>query len=295
MILPDFEYLVPKSAEEACRLLKTYGGRAKLMAGGTDLINFMKAKTIVPDYVIDIKEIPGMNQITYDPADGLTIGALAKLRDIELSPLVQEHYPVIAEAVHLIASTQIRSKGTLAGNICNASPSADSVPALFVLDAQLVVQGTDGQRTIPINDFYTGFKRTALKADEMVTAIKIPCVSDHERCAYLAHTVRKAMDLAIVGTAVKLTMDENGICRDARVALGAVAVTCVRSPKAEAVLIGQKITPELAEAAGKMAMEDCSPITDVRASAEYRHDMVRVFTRRTILKCLERFSGGIQK
>lgn len=289
MLLSDFSYFAPKSLNQACSLLSEYGSKAKIMAGGTDLINFIKTKAILPDYVIDIKEIPGMDQLSYDPAEGLTIGALTKLHDIELSPVVKEHYPALAEAVHLIASTQIRSKGTLVGNVCNASPSADSVPALFVLDAQLVVQGTNGQRTVPINEFYTGFKKIDLQKDEIVTAIKIPPMLENERAAYIAHTVRKAMDLAIVGVASKLKIDRNGICQDAKVALGAVAITCVRSPKAEAVLIGQKITPDLAAKAGEKAMEDCNPISDVRASKEYRHDMVRVFTKRSILKSYERF------
>lgn len=292
MILPDFTYFAPKSAEEACQLLEKYGNKAKVMAGGTDLINFMKTGAITPDFVIDIKEIPGMDQITYDAENGLRIGALAKLRDIELSPAVKDHYPAIAESVGLIASTQVRSKGTLAGNICNASPSADSVPALFVLDARLVLQGTEGERIVPLQDFYTGLKKTALKPDEIVTAIQVPPAAGNVRASYMAHTVRKAMDLAIVGAAVKLVLDEFGVCAEAEIALGAVDVTCVRAPKAEAVLIGQKITPKLAAQAGELAMEDCHPITDVRASAEYRRDMVRVFTKRCVLKTAERFSGG---
>ena len=289
MLLPEFHYCAPRSAQEVFALLKQYGSKAKLMAGGTDLINFMKTKAIVPDAVIDLKDLPGLDSIDWDPEKGLTIGALVKLRDVELSPVVKEHAPVLAEAVHLIASTQVRNKGTLAGNICNASPSADSVPALFVLDANLQVTGPDGDRLIPINEFYTGFKKLALLPDEFVTAVIIPPMKENERAAYLAHTVRKAMDLAIVGVGVCLTMDEDDVCTDAKVALGAVAITCVRSPKAEAVLIGHKITAELAEQAGLAAMEDCRPITDVRASAEYRHDMVRVFTRRAVLAAAKRF------
>ena len=291
MILPDFKYMPVSSVEEACALLKSCadkGQNARIYAGGTDLINFIKTGAIKPDVLVDIKGIPGLDGISYDPAEGLTIGALTKLRDIELSPVVKQYYPAIAESVHLIASTQIRSKGTMTGNICNASPSADSVPALFVLDAQLVIRGSEGERIVPINNFYCGFKKTVLAADEVVIAIKVPPMKADESACYLAHTVRKAMDLAIVGVAVKLTLGENDVCTDARIALGAVAVNCVRARTAEAYIIGKKVTSEVAAEAGVMAMADCQPISDVRASAEYRHDMVRVFTKRAVLEALNR-------
>ncbi|MGN1389047.1 MAG: FAD binding domain-containing protein [Bulleidia sp.] len=288
MILPEFSYLAPSTAAEACEMLKTYGSKARIMAGGTDLINFMQKKVIQPEYLIDIKGIPDMNEITYSEEAGLTIGALAKLRDIELSPIVKKHYPVISESIHLIASTQIRSKGTLAGNIVNASPSADGVPCLFVLNAELEMMSSEGKRTVSINQFYQGFKKMDLRSDEMVTAVHVPPMKKNEVASYMALTVRKAMDLAIAGSAVKLEVDEEGKCQNAEIALGAVAVSCVRAPKAEAVLIGNKVTPELAAQAGAAAMDDCKPISDVRASAEYRHEMVRVFTKRAILKCIKR-------
>lgn len=289
MILPEFTYLAPKSVEETIGLLEQYGSKAKLMAGGTDLINFVKTGAIQPEFIIDIKEISGLDQLEYQPENGLTIGALTKLIDVERSPVVQKEYPALAEAVHLIASTQIRSKGTVTGNVCNASPSADSVPALFVLGAELIVKGPRGERRIPIHTFYQGFKKLALQPDEMVLAIHLPPASEHTKAAYKAHTVRKAMDLAIVGVGAALTIDENGICQDAKIALGAVAVSCVRAPHAEAVLKGQRITGALMEKAGEEAMKDCRPITDVRASAEYRHDMVRVFTKRAIQAAADRF------
>ena len=289
MILPEFKYVAPTTVEEAVNLLAQYGDKAKLMAGGTDLINFIKDGVIKPEVLIDLKSVQGMDQLEFDPEQGLTIGALTKLIDVERSEVVKKEYPALAEAVHLIASTQIRSKGTLVGNVCNASPSADSVPPLFVLGAELTVQGPEGVRTIPIGEFYQGFKKLALKPGEIVTAVRIPPMKANERAAYKAHTVRKAMDLAIVGVAAKLTVDAEGVCQDAKIALGAVAVSCVRAPHAESVLIGRKITPEIAEIAGQEPMKDCSPISDVRASAEYRHDMVRVFTKRAVLLAQERF------
>jgi carbon-monoxide dehydrogenase medium subunit len=288
MILPNFEYLAPNTLPEACNLLKELWPAAKIMAGGTDLINPMKDRVIKPDYVIDIKNIPGMNQLDFDPKQGLKIGALTRIRDIEWSPVVKKEYPALAEAARVIASTQIRSKATMAGNICNASPSADSVPALMVLGASLEVTGPEGSRTIPLDQFFVGFKKLALEPGEIVTAITVPPVPANTRAAYSKHAFRKAMDLAIVGVAASITMTDQK-CSDAKIVHGAVAITAVRSPSAEAVLKGKTLTAAVLEEAGVAAMKDCKPISDVRASAEYRHDMIRVFTRRSIQKALERF------
>jgi carbon-monoxide dehydrogenase medium subunit len=288
MVLPNFSYVAPASLQEACNLLKELGAAAKIMAGGTDLINPMKDKVLKPGYVVDIKNIPNLDQLKYDPAKGLKIGALTKIRDIECSPVVQKEYPALAEAAHVIASTQIRSKGTIVGNLCNASPSADSVPALLVLDAVLEVTGPERQRSIPLDKFFVGFKKLALEPGEIVTAITVPPVPANTKAAYIKHAFRKAMDLAIVGVAASITM-EGEKCSDAKIALGAVAVTAVRAPSAEKALIGKTLADAVLEEAGVAAMKDCKPISDVRASAEYRHDMVRVFTRRSVQKALEQF------
>ena len=296
MVLPEFEYRSPKSLEEASEILQSYQGKAMIMAGGTDTINPLKDHALDDDFakpecIVDIKNIPGLDQIEYDPEQGLRIGALVKLPDIEFSPIVREYYPSLAEAAHVIASTQIRGKGTMVGNMCNASPSADSVPSLIVLDAVVQIYGPEGTREVPVEKFFTGFKKLDLAVGEIVTGLAIPPLAANQRAAYIKHAFRKAMDLAIVGVAAKLTV-EDGICKDAKVALGAVAITAVRSPKAEAVLIGSKLTEEDLEQAGKAAMEDCAPISDVRASAEYRRDMVRVFTKRSVRKALEQFQEG---
>ena len=288
MVLPEFEYLTPSTAQAASNLLLELGGKARIMAGGTDTINPIKDKVLKPDYIIDIKRIPNMSQLEYSEEKGLTIGALTKIRDVECSPIVKEKYPALAEAAHVIASSQIRSKGTIAGNICNASPSADSVPALLVLGAELEVSGVERTRTIPLSEFFVGFKKLALEPGEIVTAIKIPPMGANTRASYIKHAYRKAMDLAIVGVAACITV-ENGICTDAKIGLGAVCITAVRAPSAEKVLIGNKLTEEIIAKAGEAAMLDCKPISDVRASADYRHDMIRVFTKRSVQKALEQF------
>ena len=286
MVLPQFEYLAPKTIGEACNLLLELGSTAKVMAGATDLIPPMKDKVISPEYIIDLKKIPDMDYLEYDEKEGLKIGALTTLRTIETSPLVKEKNPAIAHAAKVVASTQIRTKGTLAGNICNASPSCDTAPNLLAQAAKILVQGPNKDRVIKIQDFFLGVKKTSLEPGEIVTGIIIPPLAENEGAAYIKHAVRKAMDLAIIGVAVKIKV-EDGICTDARIALGAVAATPIRAPKAEQALIGKALTDETIVKASEEAMDSCHPISDIRASAEYRKDMIRVFTKRAIKQAME--------
>ena len=286
MVLPQFEYLAPKTIGEACNLLLELGSTAKVMAGATDLIPPMKDKVISPEYIIDLKKIPDMDYLEYDEKEGLKIGALTTLRTIETSPLVKEKNPAIAHAAKVVASTQIRTKGTMAGNICNASPSCDTAPNLLAQDAKILVQGPNNDRVIKIQDFFLGVKKTSLEPGEIVTGIIIPPLAENEGAAYIKHAVRKAMDLAIIGVAVKIKV-EDGICTDARIALGAVAATPIRAPKAEQALIGKALTDETIVKASEEAMDSCHPISDIRASAEYRKDMIRVFTKRAIKQAME--------
>lgn len=286
MVLPQFEYLAPKTIGEACNLLLELGSTAKVMAGATDLIPPMKDKVIAPEYIIDLKKIPGLDDLEYDEKEGLKIGALTTLRAIETSPLVKEKNPAIAHAAKVVASTQIRAKGTMAGNICNASPSCDTAPNLLAQGAKILVQGPNKDRVIKIDDFFLGVKKTSLEPGEIVTGIVIPPLAENERAAYIKHAVRKAMDLAIIGVAVKIRV-EVGICTDAKIALGAVAATPIRAPRAEEVLIGKALTDEVIVRASEEAMNSCHPISDIRASAEYRKDMIRVFTKRAIKQAME--------
>lgn len=286
MVLPKFEYLVPQTLEEATNLLNELGTGARIMAGGTDTLPPMRDKVLKADYLIDIKHIPGLEYIEYDESEGLKIGCLTKLYDIQTSKLVREKNPSVAQAAKYVASTQVRNKGTMAGNICNASPSCDTGPILIAQNAYVTVHNSEHGRRIPVQELFKGVKQTTLEHGEIVTGIVIPPLKEGECAAYIKHAVRKAMDLAIVGVAAWLKMDGNK-CVDARIVLGAVATTPVRSPSAEAVIIGRELTDELIAEAGVAAMKDCKPISDVRASAEYRHDMVRVFTKRAIKKALE--------
>lgn len=288
MVLPQFEYMTASTLEEACRLLLEHDGKAKVMAGATDLIPPMRDKVFTPEYIIDLKQIPGLDELTYDEEEGLKIGALTTLRTLEKSELVQAKNPAVSYAAKVIASTQIRAKGTLVGNICNSSPSNDSAPNLLAQGAKVNVQGVDGTRVIPIEEFFLGVRKTALKPGEIVTSVVIPPLKDNEKAAYLKFAVRKAMDLAIIGVAAKIKF-ENGICTDAKIALGAVAITPILAPKAAEVLIGKELTDEVIEEAAQAAMDSCSPISDIRASKEYRKAMIGVYTKRAIKQCLEQF------
>ena len=288
MVLPQFEYMTASTLEEACRLLLEHDGKAKVMAGATDLIPPMRDKVFTPEYIIDLKQIPGLDELTYDEEEGLKIGALTTLRTLEKSELVQAKNPAVSYAAKVIASTQIRAKGTLVGNICNSSPSNDSAPNLLAQGAKVNVQGVDGTRVIPIEEFFLGVRKTALKPGEIVTSVVIPPLKDNEKAAYLKFAVRKAMDLAIIGVAAKIKL-ENGICTDAKIALGAVAITPILAPKAAEVLIGKELTAEVIEEAAQAAMDSCSPISDIRASKEYRKAMIGVYTKRAIKQCLEQF------
>ena len=288
MVLPKFEYLAPTTLEEAMQLYSELGSGAKIMAGGTDIIPPMrdKAPGSKCDFLIDIKHVPGLDYIEYDEKQGLKIGCLTKLYDIQTSKLVKEKNPAVAQAAKYVASTQIRHKGTMVGNICNASPSCDTAPILISCGAVAKVHGKDADRDLPLGEFFKGVKKTNLEPGEVVTGLVIPPLAEDECAAYIKFSVRKAMDLAIVGVAAWLKMDGNKVV-DARITLGAVAITPVRAYNAEKALIGNEITDELLQKVGEAAMTDCKPISDVRASAEYRHDMVRVFTKRAIMKAIE--------
>lgn len=295
MALPVFDYVRAASLEEASELAAEKGNKAVIMAGGTDVILLIRGKVIPADTVIDIKEIPGLDEIRYVDGDGMYIGALAKLYDIQNSKIVKEKMPALCDAAHYVASAQIRRKGTMVGNICNASPSADTASILVAMNAVVKVYNASGAgngcsasgtREIAIDDFFKGVKKTALEPGDIVTGLYIPELKKGEGSAYFKHSVRKAMDLAIIGVGAKLTMDGSRIT-DARVCMGGVGITPLRARNAESILIGNEITDELLEKAGTAASQECSPISDVRASAEYRTDMIRVYTKRAVKKAVE--------
>lgn len=288
--LPKFQYTAPRTLDEALSLLGEQKGRARLLAGGTDLIPQLKRRGIsIPETVIDLKGIPGLEAVSFDEEAGLTIGALTTINAVARAPVIQKRFPILAQAASTMASPQVRNRGTFAGNICMAVPSADSAPALLSLDARVRLKGPNGERVVPLEAFFTGPRRTVIEPDEILQGILVPAPEEGCQGTYLKFSPRHSMDLAIVGVAAA-GVAEAGVCQKVRIALGAVASTPMRAREAEAVLTGQRFNPETIEAAARTASEECRPIDDHRASADYRRDMVYMLTRRAINQI---FSGQI--
>ncbi|MFH1939245.1 MAG: xanthine dehydrogenase family protein subunit M [bacterium] len=277
--MKKFEYLRPDSIKETISILSQHGERARILNGGTDLIVEMRDKIIQPEYLVDIKAIPQLNRITYNKQDGLNIGATVTLNEISNSKVVQTHYPILVKACKTVGSYQVRNRATLVGNICNASPAADTAPPLLVLEAKVNIIGpTTGEKIVPINQFFTGVKKNILKKGEIVTSITIPPIKGKWVGVYLKQGRKKEVDLATVGVAVVCIRDE------VRIALGAVAPVPVRAFKTEELLRGKTIDESLLEKAGKSALTEVSPISDIRSSQEYREEIIKVLVRRAILQ-----------
>lgn len=280
-VIRDFEYHVPKTVREAAEILSRYED-VRIIAGGTDVIPRLKAGIWQPAHLMSLKGLPELKSMRYDPEEGLVFGARCTLRELEAFAPIKENYTALWEGMHSIANTQVRNAATPVGNIVNAVPSADTAPAMLVLDAQLSVVSERGERILPVDELFVGVCQTSLERDELVTEVRIPSLAEGTGTMYYKYSVRKALDLAMIGSAARITV-KDGICTDARIALGAVAATPVRARNAEEALIGGELTAERIEKAALIASEqDCAPITDMRATKEYRREMVRVITRDAI-------------
>ncbi|MFC1872708.1 FAD binding domain-containing protein [Chloroflexota bacterium] len=283
MKLPPFNYLAPHTIEEGCCLKNNYGNEASFMAGGTDLLIKLKANRESYKCVIGLTAIENLDCINEGSGE-LKIGALATLNKVADSPLIKKKAGCLSYAAEHMATNQVRNLGTIGGNLCNASPSGDIAPPLIVLGAKLKISGVAGTRTIPVEEFIIGPGKNALQQDEILTEIQIPSGVSRQNAYYLKFSSRSARDIAAVGVAVSLTFDDSNCCQDSRIALGAVASTPIRAHKAEDVVIGQIISEALAIEAGKQAGLCCKPISDIRASAEYRKHMVAILVKRALLK-----------
>jgi len=282
-----FEYLQPVTIEQAISLLTKHDGKAKVIAGGTDLVVQMRRKEVRPQYVVDIAGIPGLDYINYDEKQGLRIGALTTIRALETSNELQQRYPVISQAASQLGSVAIRNVATLGGNLCNAAPSAETAPSLIGLQATAKIIGPDGERIASLEDFFTGPGSTILKTGELLLEIQVPVPSPGTRGIYLKHAIRGTVDLAIVGVAVIVTPEAGGeVCQDINVVLGAVASTPMRARSAEEMMRGERIDDALIDRSAQAASDEARPISDVRASAQYRKEMVKVFTRRALREAM---------
>lgn len=280
-----FGYLEARTVEEAMYLLGKYDGEAKVIAGGTDLVLQARNRQIDPKYVVDITTIPGMDYIDYDETQGLRIGALTTIRALEVSTELHQGYPIISQAASQLGSVAIRNVATVGGNLCNALPSAETSQALLALSGRVKIVGPNGERVVPLEDFFTGVGTTVLKTGELLLEIQIPVLPPDTRGVYMKHSMRGTIDLAIVNVAVVVTLDreDEAVCRDIRIVLGAVAPTPMRAYKAEDILRGKRINSDLIHTAAQVASDEAHPRAgSIRGSAEYKKEMVRLFTKRLI-------------
>ncbi len=288
ILLEDFEYFEPGTIEEATSLLAKYGENAKVIAGGTDLLVKMKKREVKPEYLVNVKKIRNLNFIT-EEGGLLRIGATTSLRKIEKSQLVKEKYLVLFEAVRSIGTVQIRNMGTIGGNICNASPAADTASALLSLDARVKISSSQGGRTIPLEKLFTGPGKTVLSSDELLTEIQIPSLPPSTGSTFLK-IARVRADIAKINVATVIGR-KGDICKFCRIALGAVAPTPIRMRRAEEMLNGKKFEEKLVEEIAQGISEETRPISDVRSTAEYRKDVSEVLVKRAI-NIAWRKSGG---
>lgn len=286
--LPEFDYIRPASLMEASRFLAQHPGEARPLLGGTDIFVRMRDGFWHDKYLVDVKNLDSTHDFHFDPASGLTIGAGVNMNRVIASPEVQAHYPLLAEACRSVASYQLRTRATIVGNICNASPAGDTIGACLLLDGALKVHGLDGLREVPLNTFFLGPGKTVLKAGDIVTALKIPLPANGCAGIYLKLGRNKLSDLAIVGiTAYGYPDATTTSGYRMRVALASVAPVPLVVPAIEKYLTDNPINPEAFQHAGNLAQEACNPIDDVRGSARYRKAMVRRLTTRALLNIWE--------
>jgi carbon-monoxide dehydrogenase medium subunit len=280
-------YTAPTTVEDAIRALAGASGIAKILSGGTDLLVQLRSGRARPDLIVDIKKIPELSGIR-ERDGGFEIGAATSGAVIGEDEALRKAWPGVVEAANLIGSTQVQGRATLAGNLCNASPAADSVPALIAARATCVVAGANGRREVPVESIVTGPGRTSLARDEFVVAFHLPKRPPRSADAYLRFIPRTEMDIAVVGAGVSVTLDAGGKCTDALVVLGAVAPTAVVVADAAAALIGRALDDAALEALDQAAQRACKPIDDKRGTIEYRTKVAGVLARRTATIAFER-------
>lgn len=281
--MKKFDYYQPESLKEAYNLMEKMNGRARYIAGGTDVIVNIKQKMIQPDALISLRHIEALKGIKNN--GGLSLGSMTLFRDIERDSFIAKQYPALTQAVWLLANPQIRNVATVGGNLCNAAPSADSAPPLIVLGASLTLEGPGGRREVPIDTFFTGPRETCMESVEILTQIKIPEKADQTGMAFLK-VGRVAQDIAIVNAAALLVMDGKK-CLKCRLAVGAVASVPLRLRNVEKIIEDEEVSPDLLDRISQMVEQEVSPITDVRSTAEYRRIMSGVLVRRAIKQALE--------
>ena len=290
--IPQIEYHRPTELTEALKLLAELKEGYRIIAGGTDLVPAARRGGVsLPNHthIIDISSIKELGYIVKD--DGMIrIGAVTRVSEIGVSAVVKEHVPIVADAASQLGSLQVRNLGTIGGNLCNASPAADIAPPLLVLDAKVNVRGIDGQRLVPVTELFTGPGKTILAAGEILAEIQIPITEATAGSCFIKLGRRNAFTLSIVSVAT-LVKVKDGIFDDVRIALGAVAPTPIRASKAEEYLTGKETSEQVIDEGAKIVAGEVKPISDVRASEEYRRDMSYILTKRAINRSVQRARG----
>ena len=292
--MKDFQYLAPRKLDEAAALMAEHAGSAQLLAGGTDLLIFMRNGRKSPDVVIDAKKIPELTRLQLD-AGRLTIGAAVSCRMIWEDPEITERYPALADAATLIGGIQIQGRATFGGNLCNAAPSADTVPPVIVYGAVAHIVSARGEREIPVEKICTGPGRTALAADEILVSLSIPVPAANSGAAFLRFIPRNEMDIAVANAAARVDLDETGgTFKAARIAIGAVAPIPLYVEAAGAALSGRPVNDESIAQAARIARDAATPINDMRGTVEHRKQLVEVLTTRALRRAIARAGGSVR-
>jgi carbon-monoxide dehydrogenase medium subunit len=281
MYLKPLEYFAPKTPAEAFDLLGKYGADARILAGGTDLMVLMKNKAIAPKYIVDISRIPDFQGIKVEPGKGATIGATTKIADIEYSKELAGKYKALVYAASQLGSSQVRHMGTLGGNTCNASPAGETPPPLVAYGAKVVVTGPKGDRELPLEDFILGVRKIDLNPGEILARYVLPEPAPKSGSAYTYMGARNAVEIDSVNVAVNLTVDGD-VIKTIKFVLGSVFIKPIISQEIPKLLLGQKLTDDLLEKAAAAARGEAKPIADIRATKEYRDQMIGVLTRRAL-------------
>lgn len=286
-----FEYQEAQTLPEAIALLGQDEG-ARIVAGATDVLVRWRQGGWKPRCVLNIKRIPGLDGVRYSPEAGLSLGALVTIRTLELHPLIRAHYPGLTQAATAFAGVQIRNLATVGGNVCNASPAGDTLPALLAYGAECRLVGPEGERLVPLERFFLGPGQTVLQPAELLVELRLPPPPPHTGALYIKHSPRSTMDIATVGVAAVVSLAAPGdVCREVRIALGAVAPTVRRARAAEALLSGQRPDAERLQQAAQAAVEEASPIDDLRATAHYRRAVIAPLVRRTLHYAVQMAEG----
>lgn len=291
-----FAHFSPKSLDEALDTFRREGEGGRPIAGGTDLVVQLKEgghKFPYPRYLVSLRRLPELKVLEWREGEGLRLGAGLTMSEVVESALVRERYPALVDGAGIVGSLQTMNMATIGGNACNAAPSADTAPPLLALEARARIVGPEGERVLPVEQFWLGPGRTVLRPGELLVEFLLPPPAPRSAAVYRRHTPRKQMDIAVVGVAVAVELDGDGrALKRARIALGAVAPTPIRARRAEAALEGQAPTPEAIARAAALAREEATPISDVRGSAAFRRHLVEVVTERLLHEAIERARRG---